>query len=102
LEAKARVFLYKKYNIYTRFTLNFLIIHGTQKDNETLAFLLSFELALIPHPPPQTLSNIGTASTCQCKEKEDKKRETGVAIMTVLAVVRIPIAAKTLFLIFFP
>ncbi len=77
-------------------------MHGTQKHNETLAFLLSLELALLPHPPPQTLANIGAASTCQCKEKEDNKKERGVAIMTVLAVMRIPTAAKTFFLIFSP
>ncbi len=77
-------------------------MHGTQKDNETLAFLLSFQLALLPHPPPQTLANIGAASTCPCKEIKDNKKEGGVAIMTVLAVVRIPTAAKTFFLIFSP
>jgi hypothetical protein len=52
-------------------------MHGTQKDNETLAFLLSLELALLPHPPPQTLANIGTASTCPCKEIKDNKKERG-------------------------
>jgi hypothetical protein len=81
------VFFSKKYNKCTSFNLNvFLIIHGTQKDNENLAFLLSLELA-----PP-----------CPCKEKEDNKKARGVAIMTVLAVVQIPTTTKTFFLIFFP